>query len=80
MRNIKQMKHALKSWLNDMEFRRIEPMLNIILRDRAIRRDFAILRKKMGSYQAINILAERYFLSVDHIKFIVYNKNVNRTP
>lgn len=71
-------KRQLRKIFDDMEFKRVEIIINTILRDRAIRKEFHRLKNEIGSYKAIGKLAERYFLSVEQVKYIVYNKGQNR--
>ena len=71
---VEQLKRILRRYLNDNELRRIEKTLELIFRDRRIRREFRILRRKIGAKQARKRLADRYFLSEDHIDYIVYER------
>ena len=71
---VEEIKGILSKYLTPRELARIERSLELIFRDRRIRGEFAILRQRMGAKAAREYLAEKYFLSEDHIDYIVYER------
>jgi len=72
-----KIKDILKKYLTEREFKRLETTLDLIFRDRQIRREFRILCQKIGAKNAREYLAEKYFLSEAHIDYIVYERKRN---
>ncbi len=70
-----EVKAQIRRILDPSEFRRIENIIDIILRDREIKRQFRDLRRQIGSYRAIDKLAAQFYLSPERINAIVYNKD-----
>lgn len=72
---IEDIKRILKRELRRDEYERIAARLDIVQRDRDIRRDFLRLKKQYGAKAAIAKLAEKYYLSEAQIDYIVYPRN-----
>jgi len=53
---------------------RVTRALEYALRDRSICREFDRLRVEVGAHDAIYVLSDRFFLSEEHIRTIVYRK------
>lgn len=66
--------NILKREFSEEEFQRIEPLINLIYRNRKIRMEFRLLMPRIGSKGAIEVLAEKYYLSEATIDWIVYKR------
>lgn len=73
---VERIKRLLKKELTDSEYTRIEPVIEIILRNRSIRHDFEVLKRNVARKDAIAFLADKYCLAEATIQFIVYRRNI----
>jgi len=71
-RDFEVLKRQLRRLLTEEEAEKVIRNLELIYRNRAIRREFNLLKKTMGSMKAIQFLSEKYYLSEKSIQAVIY--------
>jgi len=71
-RDFEVLKRQLRRRLTEEEAEKVIRNLELIYRNRAIRREYEALKNDIGSKKAIEFLAEKYYLSEKSIEAVVY--------